>query len=233
METTAWLISCWRSAAWSSPASLRKRWRASTPTRTPRSALPNLPDCCVLLPRTSAPRSSVPPCAAWSPVALSRLLAAMHGFRDERSGGFLEERIDRRGLYYFTLRTAGKRSRPWPGWPIRTARHPRQARHSASRPAGTRRVQVSILVRPGTACVVMTVFGVTPDKPQLFEVNGEGLRHVVRDALCDPGGDPRSDVTREAGPPYRCPVCGYLGLFEPPRTEEAGGIVRDLSLVRL
>ena len=183
-------------------------------------------------------------------VGQASYLAAMHGFRDERSSGFLEERIDRRGLHYFTLRTARQAVEtvarladpdrqapsvgPALGEPITAIPDditqalrelgPGITRIDAyhSRPAGTRRVQVSILVRPGTACVVMSAFGVAPDKPQLFEVNREGLRHVVRDALCDPDGDPRSDVTRKAGPPYRCPVCGYLGLSEPPRTEESG-----------
>jgi hypothetical protein len=28
-----------------------------------------------------------------------------------------------------------------------------------------------------------------------------------------------ADVT---GPPYQCPVCGYCGLDEPPRTDESG-----------
>ena len=34
-----------------------------------------------------------------------------------------------------------------------------------SRPAGTRRIQVSVLVRPGTVSVVRSAFGVAPGRP--------------------------------------------------------------------
>jgi hypothetical protein len=40
--------------------------------------------------------------------------------------------------------------------------------------------------------------------------------------LCDPAGELTSDMDPHDGPPYRCPVCGYLGLDEPPRTENGG-----------
>jgi hypothetical protein len=40
-------------------------------------------------------------------VGQASYLAALHGFREERVRGFLEERIDQRGLHYFTLRSAG------------------------------------------------------------------------------------------------------------------------------
>jgi hypothetical protein len=93
-----------------------------------------------------------------------------------------------------------------------------------SRLAGTRRIQASILVRPGSVDVVCSAFGVAPERPWLAAVNRDGLRQVVRDVLSDPGGDPAGDAeaSTQDGPPYRCPVCGYLGLEEPPRTEESG-----------
>jgi hypothetical protein len=183
-------------------------------------------------------------------VGQASYLAAMHGFREKRVSGFLEERIDQRGLHYFTLRAAeqavetvatladpgrqapsagpalGEPSNEIPDDITHALREfgPGVTRIDAyhSRPAGTRRIQVSILVRPDAASVVWSAFGVAPDKPQFFAVNREGLRQVLKDALSDPGGDSTSDLTRQAGPPYRCPVCGYLGLDEPPRTEESG-----------
>ena len=41
-------------------------------------------------------------------VGQASYLAALHGFREEPVRGFLEERIDRRGLHYFTLRGAAQ-----------------------------------------------------------------------------------------------------------------------------
>ena len=179
-------------------------------------------------------------------VGQASYLAALHGFREERVRGFLEERIDRRGLHYFTLRGAAQaveavaaladpggqagRAGPAlgepgeiPGEVTEALREfgPGVTRLDAyhTRPAGTRRIQVSVLVRPGTVCVVRSAFGVAPGRPRFFAVNGEGLRQVLGDALSDPGGDPMSETT---GPHYRCPVCGYPGLDEPPRTEESG-----------
>ncbi|HEX6522170.1 MAG TPA: hypothetical protein VF070_19520 [Streptosporangiaceae bacterium] len=188
-------------------------------------------------------------------VGQASYLAALHGFKEERVSGFLEERIDDRGLHYFTLRTAEQAieavavladpdgqapitgpalSEPGSETPADVTEALRQlgpgvtridAYHS--RPAGTRRIQVSILVRPGAVHVVSSAFGVAPDKPRYISVNNEGLRQVLRDALCDPFGDDPgghlgSNVTTPDGPPYRCPVCGYPGLEEPPRTEESG-----------
>jgi hypothetical protein len=64
-------------------------------------------------------------------VGQASCLAALHGFR--------EERIDRRGLPYFTLLTAA------------------QAVEA-----------VAALVRPGTVSVVRSAFGVAPDRPWFF-----------------------------------------------------------------
>jgi hypothetical protein len=183
-------------------------------------------------------------------VGQASYLAALHGFKENQVRGFLEERIDQRGLHYFTLLTAeqaveavaaladpdcrapsggpalGEPADEIPGDITRALRDfgPGVTRIDAyhSRPAGTRRIEVSVLVRPGTACVVRSAFGVAPDRPRLLQVNTAGLRQVLEDALSDPGGDLRSDVTRQAAPHYRCPVCGYPGLDEPPRTEESG-----------
>jgi hypothetical protein len=188
-------------------------------------------------------------------VGQTSYLAALHGFKEERVSGFLEERIDDRGLHYFTLRTveqaieavarladpSGQVPATGPV-PSETGSEPPDDVTEAlrelgpgvtridayhSRPAGTRRIQVSILVRPGAAHVVSSAFGVAPDRPKYAAVNDEGLRRALQDALCDPGADvsveqPWSDVTTQDGPPYRCPVCGYVGLEEPPRTEESG-----------
>jgi hypothetical protein len=179
-------------------------------------------------------------------VGQASYLAAFHGFKENDAGGFLAERIDQRGLHYFTLLSAeqaveavaaradpdcrapaggpalGEPADDIPGDVARALREfgPGVTRIDAyhSRPSGTRRIEVSVLVQPGSACVVRSAFGVAPDRPRLFQVNRAGLRQVIEDALSDPGGDPRSDVTH-----YRCPVCGYPGLEEPPRTEESGG----------
>ena len=179
-------------------------------------------------------------------VGQASYLAALHGFREEPVRGFLEERIDRRGLHYFTLRGAAQaveavaaladpggqagRAGPALGEPGEVPGEVTEALREFgpgvtrldayhSRPAGTRRIQVSVLVRPGTVSVVRSAFGVAPGRPRCFAVNGEGLRQVLGDALSDPGGDSMSETT---GPHYRCPVCGYPGLDEPPRTEESG-----------
>jgi hypothetical protein len=179
-------------------------------------------------------------------------LAVLHGFRDERASGFLEERIDRAGgLHQFTLRTTddavaamaaradpadlasilepaiGEPSNAIPADITDALRELGQgvtridAYHT--RPAGTRRIQASVLVRPGEAHVVLSAFGVSPERPRVLPVNQEGLRQVVRYVLCDPATEPERDTDTHDGPPYRCPVCGYLGLTDPPRTEALGG----------
>ena len=182
-------------------------------------------------------------------VGQASYLAALHGFHDERASGFLEERIDKPGgLRHFTLRTTGNAvatvaaladpggqapaAGPAIGEPSDEISAgftdalrelgPGVTRIDAyhSRPAGTRRIQASILVRPGSVHVVCSAFGVAPEHPRLAAVNRDGLRQLVRDVLCDPAADPRSDMDAQAGPPYRCPVCGYLGLVDPPRSKE-------------
>jgi predicted RNA-binding Zn-ribbon protein involved in translation (DUF1610 family) len=183
-------------------------------------------------------------------VGQASYLAALHAFREEQVRGFLEERIDQRGLHYFTLRSAGQAVEtvaaladpggraPADGPALGQARDevpaeitralrelgPGVTRIDAyhSRPAGTRRIQVSVLAGPGAVSVVWSAFGVAPGRARYVSVNTEGLRQVIRDALTDPGGDSMSDASEQAGPPYRCPVCGYRGLDELPRTEESG-----------
>jgi hypothetical protein len=189
-------------------------------------------------------------------VGQASYLAALHGFREERVSGFLEERIDPRGLHYFTLLTTERAveavaglagpglrlpaagppmSEPGQELPAEVAQAlrgfgPGVTRLDAyhARPAGTRRIQASILVRDQAAHVLWSAFGVAPDKPRFFTVNADGLRQVLKDALCDPAGDPPGSAEpgpaqpAGAGPPFRCPVCGYLGLDEPPWTEESG-----------
>jgi hypothetical protein len=185
-------------------------------------------------------------------VGQASYLAALHGFRDERASGFLEERIDAHGLHHFTLRTVddavaavagradpdgqapatgpapavGPASDQIPAGVTDALRElgPGVTRLDAyhSRPAGTRRIQLSVLVRPGSAHVVSSAFGVAPEHPRLAAVNRDGLRRMVRDVLCDPAGDPGpgSEMETPDGPPYRCLVCGYLGLDDPPRSAE-------------
>jgi hypothetical protein len=181
-------------------------------------------------------------------VGQASYLATLHEFRDERANGFLEERIEPHGLHHFTLRTTdnavttvaaladpggqapatgpaiGQPSSEIPAHITDALRDlsPGVTRIDAyhSRPAGTRRIQASILVRPGSVHVVSSAFGVAPDHPRLAAVNRSGLRQTMRDVLCDPAGDPGSGMDTPAGPPYRCPVCGYLGLVDPARSRE-------------
>jgi hypothetical protein len=183
-------------------------------------------------------------------VGQAAYLAALHEFRDERAGGFLEERIDQHGLHHFTLRTIdnavstlaaladpggrapatgpaiGEPGNEIPAGITDALRElgPGVTRIDAyhSRPAGTRRIQASILVQSWSVHVVCSAFGVAPEHPRLVAVNRDGLRQLVRDVLCDPAGEPGNDMDTHAGPPYRCPVCGYLGLDEPPRDEVSG-----------
>jgi hypothetical protein len=171
-------------------------------------------------------------------------LATLHGFRDERASGFLEEHISAHGVHQFTLRTTdnavaavaaladpgGQAAATGPAIGERTSQIPAQVTDALrelgagvtridayhSRPAGTRRIQASVLARPGAVHVVYSAFGVAPERPWLAVVNRDGLRQVLRDALCDPVADP-GNVT---GAPYRCPVCGYPRLEDPPRTAE-------------
>ena len=65
-------------------------------------------------------------------VGQASYLAALHGFREERVRGFLEERIDRRGLHYFTLRGAAQAVEAVAGWPIPAARPAAPVPRSAS-----------------------------------------------------------------------------------------------------
>jgi hypothetical protein len=188
-------------------------------------------------------------------VGQASYLAALHGFREEQVSGFLEERIDRRGLHYFTLLTteraveavaglAGPGLRSSAGGSVTgepDREMPEEIAHALrefgpgvtridayhSRPAGTRRIQASILARGQAAYVLRSAFGVAPDKPRYRTVDTGGLRQVVQDALCDlagePPGSPRpAGPAAAAGPPFRCPVCGYPGLDEPPRSAESG-----------
>ena len=204
-------------------------------------------------------------------VGQASYLAALHGFSEEGASGFLEELIDPRGLHYFTLLTTERAveavaglagpglrlpaagpamSEPGQELPAEIAQAlrgfgPGVTRLDAyhARPAGTRRIQVSILVRDQAVHVLWSAFGVAPAKPRFVVVNADGLRQVLRDALCDPAGDPPGSVppgapesgsagpgpaesgsarAAGAGPPFRCPVCGYLGLDEPPWTTESG-----------
>ena len=165
-------------------------------------------------------------------------LATLHGFREQRLtgpavgiGGFLEERVDQSG-HHFTLRTtrnavaavAALAATPEDTDRIMTL----DAFHS--RPAGIHRIRASLLVRPGDAAVSWSASGVEPTPPRVFPVDEDGLRQAVQDVLCDPGGDPpgpsaidqEDSVPSAEGPPFRCPVCGYFGLDEPPRTAESG-----------
>jgi predicted RNA-binding Zn-ribbon protein involved in translation (DUF1610 family) len=199
-------------------------------------------------------------------VGQASYLAALHGFREERVSGFLEERVDPRGLHYFTLLTTERAveaaaglagpglrlpaagpamSEPGQELPAEIAHAlrgfgPGVTRLDAyhARPAGTRRIRASILVRDQAVHVLWSAFGVAPDKPRFFTVNADGLRQVLKDALCDPAGEPHGSTQpgsaesgpaepgsaqpTGAGPPFRCPVCGYLGLDEAPWTEESG-----------
>lgn len=174
--------------------------------------------------------------------------------------GFLEERVDEFGMHHFTVRTTqnaievlaaladpsgdASAAPPADGVSDGVSDIPEEARRAMrdfgpgvtrldayhSRPAGTRRIQACLLVRPGEAYVLWSAFGVEPEQPRLSGVTADGLRQVVRDALCDPGGDPpggeattwEGRVASSCGPPFRCPVCGYAGLDEPPRTPESG-----------
>jgi hypothetical protein len=176
-------------------------------------------------------------------------LATLHGFRDERASGFLEEQVSAHGLHHFTLRTTdnavatvaaladpgGQAAATGPAIGERAGQIPAQMTDALrelgpgvtridayhSRPAGTRRIQASILARPGAVHVVYSAFGVAPEHPWLATVNRDGLRQVLRDVLCDPAADPGSGAgTRAPGAPYRCPVCGYPRLEDPPRTEQ-------------
>jgi predicted RNA-binding Zn-ribbon protein involved in translation (DUF1610 family) len=165
--------------------------------------------------------------------------ATFHGFREQRLtgsaagiSGFLEERLDRSGRHHFTLRTTpdaiaavvALAAGPAPAGQVTTL----NAFHS--RPAGVRQIRASFLVRPGDAAVSWSASGVEPAPPRVLPVDEDGLRQVVRDVMCDPGGDPPGDnaidredsVPSSEGPPFRCPVCGYLGLDEPARTAESG-----------
>jgi hypothetical protein len=173
--------------------------------------------------------------------------------------GFLEERVDQLGLHHFTVRTARNAvdalsaladpsgaapAGPAPGDGAATdgpSAPQRELPESGpevttldayhSRPGGPRRIQVSLLIRPGEATATWSASGVEAEQSRRFAVTADGLRQVVREALCDPGGDPpgsaattdwENRVTSPAGPPFQCPVCGYPGLNEPPRTEQSG-----------
>jgi hypothetical protein len=183
-------------------------------------------------------------------VGQASYLAALHAFRDERVSGFLEERIDPRGLHHFTLRTGddavaavaaladpdGQATEHGPAIGEPADAIPAQITDALrelgpgvtrldayhSRPAGTRRIQLSILVQPGTAHVVGSAFGVAPEHPRVTTVNRDGLRHMVRDTLTDPAGDPGPgrEMQTPDGAPYQCLVCGYRGLDYPPRSKE-------------
>lgn len=193
-------------------------------------------------------------------------LAAMHGFREGPSSGFLQERIDDRGFHHFTLRTvdnavealaqvadpqqqtfsqtpSGEPRREIPDDLARALREfaPGVTRIDAyhTRPAGTRRMQVSIVVRQGETSIVRSAFGVAPEPPQVLAVNKQGLREALRAVLCDEdeaavqpddveegsGADGQQVEENDPAPGgarYQCPVCGYPDLIEPPYTAESG-----------
>lgn len=171
--------------------------------------------------------------------------------------GFLEERIDQLSMHYFTVRTsqnaidaltaladptgAAAADTPPDGQGVTDI--PESARSALRelgpgvtwldahhiRPAGSRRIQAHILVRPGEAAIVWSASGVEPERTRLFAVSAGGLRRLVRGALCDPGGDTTQDTMTGIGKddgmagtegPYRCPVCGYPDLEEPARFED-------------
>ncbi len=166
-------------------------------------------------------------------------LVTFHGFREQRLtgsaagiSGFLEERVDQSGRHHFTLRTVPDTVAAVVALATASDDPSRVTTLDAfhSRPAGLRRIRASLLVLPGDAAVSWSASGVEPAPPRVYPVDEDGLRQAVRDVLCDPGGDPPGDaVTSQEdsmpsaeGPPFRCPVCGYLGLDEPARTAESG-----------
>jgi hypothetical protein len=183
-------------------------------------------------------------------VGQASYLAALHGFREGDRDGFLEERIDDRGIHHFTLRTTddtvegvvaladpegltpadvpdGEEAVDIPDDVTDAMRTmgPGMTRLEAyhSRPTGVRRAQLSVLVRSQGTSVVRSVFGVDPSPPRLVPVSAKGLREVIRDTLTDPAGAASKNGARADPHGYRCPVCGYPDLAEPPRTEEGGG----------
>jgi hypothetical protein len=188
-------------------------------------------------------------------VAQAAYLAALHEFLDPRDRtAFLEERIDDDGFHSFTLRSpedavealarladpedrasarpAGAAGREIPHDAAEAMRRlgPGVTRLEAfhNRPEGTRKAQLTCLVRPDEVSVVSAAFGVAPEPPRLFPVDHAGLRRHLREVLLDeppPAGaapdDRNGSVTALEG--YQCPVCGWPRLHEPPRTEESGG----------
>ncbi|HVT71237.1 MAG TPA: hypothetical protein VHF26_26060 [Trebonia sp.] len=132
--------------------------------------------------------------------------------------GFLEERIDQSsGSRQFTVRTVRDAvetlaalvdpdgevaSEPLPDGeadaavPAETVRAlldlgPGVTRLEAyhSRPEGTRRMQVSLLVRRREGVTLWSAAGAGPEQASLFAVTADGLRHVIWETLCDPAGD--------------------------------------------
>jgi hypothetical protein len=187
-------------------------------------------------------------------VAQASYLAALHEFLDpaERTA-FLEERIDDDGFHSFTLRSpedavealarlADFEDRAAPGAPGAGREIPDDVAEAMrelspgvtrleafhNRPEGTRKAQLTCLVRPDQVLVVRAAFGVAPEPPRLFPVDHEGLRRHLREVLLDEPPPASAALDHRNGSVatpegYRCPVCGWPRLHEPPRTEESGG----------
>jgi hypothetical protein len=141
--------------------------------------------------------------------------SVLHGVRGSRPPAFLQEDVSPQGLHAFTLRSleamvealAGQvdsgdvtaSGAPAEGLPQAEAADDVvealrgfadgtlriDAYHQ--RPAGNRRLQLGVLVRPEATWVLASAFGVEPRPPRARRVSREGLRWCLESLLVDAG----------------------------------------------